>query len=269
MCTQNCVCLLGIAQKLAIFVFETGGNPKLLQSRVSVINQDRRSPFVFLPGRQSQRKPKKQCRPYALWFNYCRQYSDSLSASRGKQAVDQKNNSSTSQKESQHISAHFFSTSKSNSSSNFVILVSNTSNWSAIYSWISLVPGTLGQPQLHDMNLAKRVRRRGAISAKITLIWGQRVALKQQAVSFIHVNLGKVAKRRKLIGLIVFLPSWLSARCCPPWYGQMQNNNLLRRCRNINNLTAKWHREAKWGVKQKRFSLKLIKKDRCSSLAVK
>lgn len=48
---QNCVCLLGIAQKLPICVFETGGNPKLLQSRVSVINQDHLSPFVFLSGR--------------------------------------------------------------------------------------------------------------------------------------------------------------------------------------------------------------------------
>lgn len=44
----------------------------------------------------------------------------------------------------------------------------------------------------------------GVISAKITLNWGQHVELKLQAISFIHIKLGKVAKCAKLIRLIDF-----------------------------------------------------------------
>lgn len=64
--------------------------------------------------------------------------------------------------------------------------------------------------------LAKQWCDGGVISAKITLNWGQRAEWKPQAISFIHIKLGKVAKCAKLIRLISFF-LWLSACACPPF----------------------------------------------------
>lgn len=56
----------------------------------------------------------------------------------------------------------------------------------------------------------------GVISAKLIPNWEQRVELKLQAISFIHIKLGKVAKCAKLIRLIDFF-SPASACVCPPF----------------------------------------------------
>lgn len=89
---------------------------------------------------------------------------------------------------------------------------------SATYSRISTAPGEFNQVQSHNLNVSKvdqKVMQRGVISAKITLNWGQHVEFKLQAISFIHIKLGKVGKCAKLIRLIDFI-FWLTACSCPP-----------------------------------------------------
>lgn len=71
----------------------------------------------------------------------------------------------------------------------------------------SAAPGPLKQGQAHNMNLApagQRVKQWGALSAETRLNRGQHAEMTLQAISFIHINLGKVAKCVKLIRLIDF-----------------------------------------------------------------
>lgn len=83
----------------------------------------------------------------------------------------------------------------------------------------STAPGTLKRGQAHNMNLVQagqKVKQWGAISAKMRLNRGQHAEMKLQAIPFIHINLGKVAKRVKLIRLIDFFSLALS-RCLSPY----------------------------------------------------
>lgn len=81
-----------------------------------------------------------------------------------------------------------------------------------------VTPGMLDQPIKNWHNSQTGVR----FISKNQVNWGQHAELKPQAISFININLAKVAKRAKLIRLIDFVPlsdslsEWSTVPIWPP-----------------------------------------------------
>lgn len=104
---------------------------------------------------------------------------------------------------------------------------------------MAMTPGLLDQPIKiwHNSHTGVSFISRNRVN------WGQHAELKPQAISFIHINLAKVAKRAKLIRLIDFFPlsdslsEWSTVPIWPPCW-LIVNNNLLGYCWSINNWTA-------------------------------
>lgn len=91
-------------------------------------------------------------------------------------------------------------TSQSENGQNFVRIISPTfplAQTDIVRE--SLIPVSpphraVNQMQSHNFEFGQTAMRLGVTSAKIILNWGQHAELKLQAVSFIHIKLGKGAK---------------------------------------------------------------------------